>query len=181
MASPHGPEIDGLDKLNAWFRARAAKLAHDNPIVAVGYTASYALYVHENTEMKLKGLPRGQGFGRDSESGAVVVPPALLKTGKAGGKNRGFYWDPQGKAQPKFLETPLREKRDLLARIVVTALGQGKTMAQALLLAGLRLQRESMMLVPVDTGNLKASAFTRLEHGEVGMETMTDVPTEGVE
>lgn len=36
-------------------------------------------------------------------------------------------------------------------------------MAQALLLAGLRLQRESQLLCPVLTGNLRNSAFTRVE------------------
>ena len=42
---------------------------------------------------------------------------------------------------------------------------RGHVLAQALLAAGLRLQRESQMLVPIDTGNLRASAFTRLEQG----------------
>lgn len=35
-------------------------------------------------------------------------------------------------------------------------------MTKALLTAGLKLQRESQRLVPVNTGNLKASAFTSL-------------------
>lgn len=33
---------------------------------------------------------------------------------------------------------------------------------QGLLLAGMRLQRESQRLVPVETGNLKASAYTKV-------------------
>ena len=41
-----------------------------------------------------------------------------------------------------------------------------RTPAQALLAAGLRLQRESQARVPVDSGNLKASAYTRLEFGQ---------------
>ncbi len=36
-------------------------------------------------------------------------------------------------------------------------------MSQGLLVAGLRLQREAMQLCPVDTGALRASAFTRLD------------------
>jgi len=51
--------------------------------VTVGYTAPYAIYVHENVEMKLKGQPRR--------------PPS-----------KGRYWDPQGRAQAKFLEEPMR-------------------------------------------------------------------------
>jgi len=58
--------------------------------VRVGYTAFYALYVHEAVAMKLKGLPRGKG--------------------------RGFFWDPQGKAQAKFLEEPARTLRPELRR-----------------------------------------------------------------
>src|SRR5207247_1020288 len=65
--------------------------------------------------------------------------------------------------QAKYLEAPAREMKDELAGIVRQALRQGKTLAQSLLLAGLRLQRESMLLVPVDTGALRASAYTRLE------------------
>ena len=107
------------------------------PKVIVGYTAAYAIYVHENLEMKLKGKPRP--------------------------KKRGKYWDPQGRAQAKFLEQPANELQPELGRIIETAMRNGATMPQALLMAGLRLQRESQQLVPVDTGNLKASAFTRKE------------------
>lgn len=56
-----------------------------NTVAQVGYSAPYALYVHEAVGMKLKGLPR-----RPS-------PP-----------HRGRYWDPQGRAQAKFLEGPAR-------------------------------------------------------------------------
>ncbi len=128
--------IEKLDKLVALLRSKAAKAAKDNgAVVAVGYTAAYALYVHENMEQKLLGQPRPSGLGT--------------------------YWSPNG--QPKFLEGPARELRPELAAIVKQALSQGKTMAQALLLAGLRLQRESQQRVPVEYGNLRASAFTRLE------------------
>ena len=48
----------------------------------VGYTAAYAIFVHENVEMKLKGQPRPGGRGR--------------------------FWDPQGRGQAKFLEEPAR-------------------------------------------------------------------------
>ena len=65
--------------------------------------------------------------------------------------------------QAKFLEYPARKYRREITDIVVTAIRRGATLAQALLLGGLRLQREAQLLTPVDTGALKASAFTRLE------------------
>lgn len=67
--------------------------------------------------------------------------------------------------QAKFLEQPARELSNdgTLQGIVTTALRRGATVEQALLLAGLRLQRESQRLVPVATGTLKNSAFTRIE------------------
>lgn len=67
--------------------------------------------------------------------------------------------------QAKFLEQPARAMSAQLSETVVGALRSGKTMAQALLLAGLKLQAASQRLCPVDTGNLRASAFTRLDEG----------------
>ena len=136
-------EIRGLTKLVEQLRARAAKsVKEDNVSVIVGYTAAYALYVHERIEMKWKGMPRHA-------------------------PSKGFYWDPQGRAQAKFLEAPARMYQDQIGDIVRKVLSQqGATLAQALLMGGLFLQRQSMLLVPVDTGNLKASAFTSLERNE---------------
>jgi CRISPR/Cas system-associated exonuclease Cas4 (RecB family) len=65
--------------------------------------------------------------------------------------------------QAKYLEQPFREMKKEIHGIVAEMLRKRKTMAQALVVAGLRLQRESQLLVPVDTGALKGSAFTRLE------------------
>lgn len=67
----------------------------------------------------------------------------------------------------KFLEIPARQLSSdgTLANIVKQAKLSGKTTAQALLLAGLRLQRDSQALCPVLTGVLRASAFTRLTEG----------------
>lgn len=61
----------------------------------VGYTASYALYVHEAVGMVLKGQPRAGGRGR--------------------------YWDPQGRAQAKFLEEPARTLGPEMRRIIQEA------------------------------------------------------------
>lgn len=63
--------------------------------VAVGYTASYAIYVHEAVHMKLKGMRR------------LPNPP-----------NKGRYWDPQGRAKPKFLEDPIYENKGKFLTIV---------------------------------------------------------------
>ena len=89
--------------------------------VIVGYTANYAIHVHENLE-------------------------AFHSNGQA-----------------KFLEQPAREMQKDLGKIAVDALKQGKSLTQALILAGLALQRASQKLVPVLTGNLRASAFTRVD------------------
>lgn len=106
--------------------------------VIVGYSSAYALQVHEAVEMKLLGQKRAGG-------------------------NHGYYWDPIGKAGPKFLENPARDMASELKNIVRTAMKQKKSLAQSLLLAGYALQAESMERVPVDYGFLRASAFTRLE------------------
>lgn len=65
--------------------------------------------------------------------------------------------------QAQYLRQPARTLERDLATIAVRAVRNGATIAQALLIAGLRLQRESQLLVPVDTSALKASAFTKLE------------------
>jgi len=130
-------EIQNLDRL----MDKLKKLEHryDKKIrreVIVGYSAAYAVYVHENIEMKWRGVKR---------------------KGKDG---KGRYWDPQGQGQSKFLEQPARELQPELARVAREVLENGGTMREALLAAGMRLQRKSMELVPIDTGNLRASAFT---------------------
>ena len=76
------PVDTGNLKASAYVRAKGRGFRTQ---VFVGYSsaAPYALYVHEKVEMKWKGLPRKHGKGR--------------------------YWDPQGRAQAKFLEGPARE------------------------------------------------------------------------
>lgn len=147
-------EIKNLQSLTKKFKDMAAKARKDGEAtVAVGYTANYALWVHENIEMKWRGFPRDRSIRKDG---------TIAETGHtATGRWRGLFWGPHGHA--KFLEQPARQLTGVLSDIVAKAMQEKKTMAQALLLAGLRLQRESQELVPVDTGNLRASAFTRLE------------------
>lgn len=133
--------VEGVDKILQQIGERIKKTAQDlNAVVAVGYSTAYALYVHENIEMKWRGLPRRY--------------PA-----------KGVYWGPKGQA--KFLEQPFRElnRSGVTGDIVRKALLRGATMSQALVLAGLRIQRDSQKLVPIDTGTLKNSAFTVVESG----------------
>ena len=79
----------GILKASAYTRPSGKGFATQ---VNVGYTASYALYVHEAVGMVLKGQPRPKG--------------------------RGFYWDPQGRAQAKFLEEPARRIAKELKAII---------------------------------------------------------------
>lgn len=133
-------KIEGVEKLIASFKKLMREKIEPGKSVVTGFTAACALHVHENMEMKLKGLPRR--------------PPG-----------KGLYWDPQGIAGPKFLEGPARELSNSgeLSRILTSVVRQGKSILQGLLACGLRIQREAQQRVPVDTGNLKASAFTRVE------------------
>lgn len=67
------------------------RVARDDPnSVEVGYTAEYALSVHENMEQHLKGIPRPSGLG--------------------------VYWGPAG--QPKFLESAARDMSDEVLAVV---------------------------------------------------------------
>lgn len=61
------------------------------PVTEIGFTAEYAPWVHEMPG-KLAGQPRP--------------------------KNRGQYWDPQGKAEPQFLRNALiRNEKKILELI----------------------------------------------------------------
>lgn len=65
----------------------------------------------------------------------------------------------------KYLEEPARRlsNEGTLGRIVEQVYRKTKDMGKALLIAGLRIQREAQRIVPIDTGALKASAFTVIE------------------
>ena len=124
----------------------------DNGNVIVGYAASYALRVHEDAKaearrrlvVKKKRFKKVKGKKRRK---MVLVE----KTGR------------QRKQQWKFLEQPARELSGEMALIVVRAVKRGVPLVKALILAGLHLQRASQEIVPIDTGNLRGSAFTEKE------------------
>lgn len=112
-----------IDKVEAVIKALnkgAAKWGKPAAVI-VGYTQSYAIYVHEN-------------LAAHHEVG-----------------------------QAKYLEEPARTYRTTIANVITTALKKGADMVTALLLGGLFLQRKSQELCPVDTGALRASAFTRVD------------------
>jgi hypothetical protein len=182
---------------------RAAAKVPDGKIrVGVGFSAQYALYLHEKKEMKWKGLPRGSLGGYEAKKkikpedatrirvlkGAIrfakdnakyrsarqradaaepiqkelksLIQERVVKS-KRHAIHRGYYWDPQDRAQPQFLVGPFREMRDELNDIIRTIYAKTGDMEKALLAAGLRLQREAQQRVPVEFGFLKASAWTR--------------------
>jgi hypothetical protein len=114
--------VERVHEVRRALAKRLAKAQRENGTAAVvGYTAEYAVYVHENLEVH-------------------------HTVGEA-----------------KFLEKPAREKGHEIGKVASQALRRGLPLEMALYMAGLRLQRESQQLVPVDTGNLKNSAFTRIE------------------
>lgn len=63
--------------------------------VEVGYTSAYAVFVHENMEMKLKGQPRRSG------------------------SRKGKYWDPQPQAGPKFLQGAMNDNAQAIRAIIL--------------------------------------------------------------
>lgn len=70
--------------------------------------------------------------------------------------------------QAKFLEEPARKMVQQLTEEVRDRLREGRTLSAALWQAGRRLQWASMHLVPVDTGLLKSTVFTKLDREDVG-------------
>lgn len=63
----------------------------------------------------------------------------------------------------KYLEGPARRLQGELAAIIRNVWIKTRSLRKGLLVAGLRLQRESQEIVPIDTSALKASAYTALE------------------
>ena len=162
-------DIKGLRKVEAAIQRLKAKYAGDGDVSAVvGFTAQYALWVHE-APGTLAGQSRNTGWVTLFDGGGQ---PYAFNLGEALGaevnykiSRKGYFWDPQGQAQPQFLVGPARELANELRAMIFKAVKKGAGLAKALLLAGLRLQREAQLRTPVDTGNLKASAFTRIEKG----------------
>jgi CRISPR/Cas system-associated exonuclease Cas4 (RecB family) len=114
----------------------------------------------ENVQAVVDGIKRGMGkYLKDGKR--VVVAVGFTQAYAIYVHEDMEAHHPVGQA--KYLEQPARELRQDLGNIVTTILKAGESLSHALLTAGLRLQREAQELVPVDTGALKASAFTREE------------------
>ena len=114
--------VEGLGRVQAALNKEIAKARGANVSVVVGYTAAYAVYVHENLE-------------------------ARHKSGK----------------QAKFLEQPARDNAKQIAGAIAATMKRTASMEAALLVGGHLIQRLSQKVVPVLTGNLKGSAFTKKE------------------
>ena len=65
--------------------------------------------------------------------------------------------------EAKYLETPARRLAPEIKRTVRREYAKTRDMEMSLLVGGLRLQRESQKIVPIDTSALKASAYSALE------------------
>jgi len=85
-------------KASAFTRARGLGFRTE---VTVGYTALYAIAVHESIEMVLEGEKR---IGKRPD----------------GTPRKGAYWDPQG-SRAKFLEIPFRNLKDFPAFKAIVA------------------------------------------------------------
>lgn len=64
--------------------------------------------------------------------------------------------------EAKFLEKAVARTAAEVGRIVTNAVLQGSSFKQGLYMGALRIQREAMLRVPIDTGALRASAFTAI-------------------
>jgi len=115
-------KILGLKSLKATLKKLVKKYGPAKPSVVVGYTANYAVYVHENKSAK-------------------------HKAGKSA----------------KFLEGPARAKSKQISDKIEGGLKIGVALDDALLLGGQQLQRESEIVVPIEFGALRGSAFTAKE------------------
>jgi hypothetical protein len=102
--------------------------------------------------------------------GRLSTKQALAGGAKRRQSGLGYYWGPSFYG-PKYLEGPARALANdgTLTKIVVTAIKGKKTFLEATLLAGLRIQRDSQLAVPVEYGFLKASAFTRIVSDRVSV------------
>lgn len=65
--------------------------------------------------------------------------------------------------QWKFLEAAVRRLAPQIPKIVETVYWYSQSLVKGLIVAGLRIQRDSMKIVPIDTGALRASAYTAVE------------------
>lgn len=116
----------------------------------------------KSLERKLKQLAMRYVDSPNARKGESVIVGYTAAYATAVHENTKAF---HARGQAKYLEQPARELSNTgeLSKIITNAVKKGIKLGKALLLAGLRIQRESQKLVPIDTGNLRASAFTRQE------------------
>lgn len=136
-----------LRKLEKYERESMRK---NNGNVVVGYTASYAVYVHENLE-----AAHGEAF--NAKHAAEIAAGAGRKKGERRVMSRGAG------QQAKFLEQPAREHSTTIAQMVVNGMKNGASLMKSLLGAGHFLLAKSREIVPWQTGNLYRSGFVEEE------------------
>jgi hypothetical protein len=164
-----------IDRIHATLSKRIAS-TQGRPSVIVGYTANYALYVHEDLTAR---------HGAAYNAAYITQEERVITRGKNKGntkvvdvwtaeaRQRGYHKNELGEEitartrgenqTAKYLEKPAREFKTELGVIAQKTLQARGSVRDALVMAGLRLMRESQLIVPVDTGNLKNSAFVRDE------------------
>lgn len=81
-------------------------------------------------------------------------PPPPKEEGQRTARHEVGQW--------KYLEEPARTEQEEMADIVERNLKNKESLVTALLRSGRHLQEVSQTLVPVDTGNLRASAYTEV-------------------
>jgi hypothetical protein len=137
-----GYTIKGMANLFSKIHARI-KMGQEakDTVVDVGYKAPYAVYVHENRE---------------------IWPPGMRLAEQPRPSGIGAYWDPQGQAQPKFLEEPTRMMSDELGKQLVQDVKDGMKIRDAMKKLGETLLAASQELVPVETGELRDSGFVQI-------------------
>jgi hypothetical protein len=88
-------------------------------------------------------------------------------SGKLRGKPRpngnGAFWDPQGKAQPKFLETAARVKEPEAAKATADAMANGGSLGAAVLAGGEVILEAAKEMCPVDSGTLQSSGYVYVQ------------------
>lgn len=114
-------EVGGVKQTVAAFERRARKTIRDaDRRIEVGYSAPYAMRVHEDLQMR------------------------------------------HTNGQAKYLSAAIRQGTREVQSVIRRALVGGQSIRQALALGGIRLLQLSRKLVPVRTGRLRDSGFSRV-------------------
>lgn len=132
--------VKGLPGVLAGLRKITSRYKTDARI-DVGFTAPYAIFIHEFSNPKTlgAGVPRPSGIGE--------------------------YWGPP-QFGPKYLESTLREFGGEARRIIREAVKGGKTVAQGMFYAAQMILRIAKSRVPVEHGELRDSGVAKVVRGD---------------